>query len=140
MDADPAKVGPSFHEEPPGHPQPLRAGPPHARGLMAIPEVVGTAVDLRKPVSRRFWSSSKERRPRPSPREPRGVPVVAEVTGAFVAMQLSGKGPGSGAGRSIDPTTPVCSSCAHRRLHRQTSASARPGRSAPGRPGAPCMP
>jgi hypothetical protein len=107
--ADPAKVGPSFHENHPGIRAAIAVQDRHTRGLMAIPEVVGTAVGLTEtgqPAVLVFLKGT------PPPglllENLEGVPVVAKLTGAFVAMQPpAGKGPGSGGGGggSIDPTT-----------------------------------
>jgi hypothetical protein len=105
--ADPAKIGPSFHENHPGIRATIAVQDRHTRGLMAIPEVVGTAVGLTEtgqPAVLVFLKGTPP--PGLLPENLEGVPVVAKLTGAFVAMQPpAGKGPGSGGGGSIDPTT-----------------------------------
>jgi hypothetical protein len=105
--ADPAKDGPPFHENHPGIRAAIAVQDRHTRGLMAIPEVVGTAVGLTEtgqPAVLVFLKGTPP--PGLLPENLEGVPVVAKLTGAFVAMQPpAGKGPGSGGGGSIDPTT-----------------------------------
>jgi hypothetical protein len=104
--ADPAKDGPPFHESHPGIRAAIAVQDRHARGLMAIPEVVGTAVGLTEsgqPAVLIFLKGAPP--PGLLPENLEGVPVVAKVTGVFVAMQPpEGKGPGSGGGGNIDPT------------------------------------
>jgi hypothetical protein len=105
--ADPAKDGPPSHENHPGIRAAIAVQDRHTRGLMAIPEVVGTAVGLTEtgqPAVLVFLKGTPP--PGLLPENLEGVPVVAKLTGAFVAMQPpAGKGPGSGGGGSIDPTT-----------------------------------
>jgi hypothetical protein len=104
--ADPAKDGPPFNENHPGIRAAIAVQDRHARGLMAIPEVAGTAVGLTEtgdPAVLVFLKGATP--PGLLPESLEGVPVVAKVTGAFVAMPPPpGKGPGSGGGGNIDPT------------------------------------
>ena len=106
--ADPAKDGPPFHENHPGIRAAIAVQDRHTRRLIAIPEVVGTAVGLTEtgqPAVLIFLKGTPP--PGLLPENLEGVPVLAKITGAFVAMpRPPGKGPGSGGGGggSIDPT------------------------------------
>lgn len=106
---DPAKGGSPFNENNPGIQAAIAAQDRHTRGLMAIPEVVGTAVGLAEtgePEVLVFLKGTPP--PGVLPQNLEGVPVEAKLTGAFVVMKPPpGKGPGSGGGGGgkIDPTT-----------------------------------
>jgi hypothetical protein len=104
--ADPATDGPPIDENHPGIQAAIAVQDRHTRRLLAIPEVVGTAVGLTEsgqPAVLVFLKGAPP--PGLLPENLEGVPVVAKLTGAFVAMKPPpGKGPGSGGGGSIDPT------------------------------------
>ena len=104
--ADPATERSPFNENHPGIRAAIAVQDRHTRRLIAIPDVVGTAVGLTEtgqPAVLVFLKGTPP--PGLLPENLEGVPVVAKVTGAFVAMQPpAGKGPGSGGGGNIDPT------------------------------------
>jgi hypothetical protein len=106
---DPAKDRTPFNENNAGIQAAMAVQNRHTPGLMAIPEVVGTAVGLNEtgePEVLVFLKGATP--PGVVPENLEGVPVEAKLTGAFVAMPPPpGKGPnsGGGGGGSIDPTT-----------------------------------
>lgn len=105
---DPAKDGPPFDEHGPAMRAVIEVQNRHTRRLMTIPEVVGTAAGLSeadRPAVLVFLKGATP--PGLLPDDLDGVPVVAKVTGAFVAMKPPpGKGPGNGGGggANIDTT------------------------------------
>jgi hypothetical protein len=96
--AEPAKDGPPFNENHPSIRSAIAVQERHTRRFLTIPEVAGTAVGLTEtgqPAVLIFLKGTPP--PGILPDNLEGVPVVAKITGAFVAMP--GKGPGS------DPTS-----------------------------------
>ncbi len=103
----PAYGDPPF--APPGLDRAIAAQERHTNQVLAIPNVVGTAVGFGadgRPVVKIYTESAEVAG---LPRLLDGVPVVVQVTGKLFALKKPsgspGKGPGSGTGDSTDPTS-----------------------------------